>query len=75
MHITTVSAATESTAVGIEQGDADEVVDLDPLGDGVLAAGAGAVGDRRDAAQGAEAVAVVDERLGAGGQGRPEIAW
>ena len=55
----------------VEQGDADEVVDVDPFGDRMLAAGAGAVGDRRDAAVGREAVAVVDERLGAAGQGCP----
>src|SRR5262245_28755519 len=54
---------------GVEPGDADEVVDVDPFGDGMLAAGAGPMGDRGDATQGGEAVAVVDERLGAGGQG------
>ena len=49
----------------IELGDADQVVDLDPLRDGVLAAGARAVGDRGNSRQRPEAVAVVDERLGA----------
>ena len=52
----------------IQLGDSDQVVDLDPLGDGVLTAGARSVCDRRNSCQGPEAVAVVDERLGALGQ-------
>src|SRR5262245_5716696 len=51
----------------VEPGDADQVVDLDPFRHGMLSPRAGAVSDRRNASQGTETIAVVDERLGAGG--------
>src|SRR5262245_20797511 len=58
-------AAVENGRQGIKLGDADQVVDRDPLIDGMLSPGEGSVRDRRDAGQSPCAVAVVDERLGA----------
>ena len=59
----------------IEPGNSHQVVDLDPFRNRVLASRARAVGDRRYAGVGVETVAIIDERLGARGNGwPPEVA-